>query len=157
MDRIPLELLQEISHFLDGSALLRFTKLSKKFRQLKVKFRTKLPKDVQYNGEEIHFQQQGEDLMFVRVNGIDRPTEKYPLGRRRGVRTLGDRTIVSSVPLGYQQRSFGEFVKEQAVYFEVYVLQTSDPLQSMRIGLVHPQWDQSRPPGSLTSSVGLCR
>ena len=156
MEQLPIELLYQISHFLDPKSLFNTLRVCQKLRQLKPKFQTKSTIDTQVNGQQAWFVQKGEDLLFVRVNGIDKPTEKYPLGRRRGVRTFGDRCIVSNLPLGYLSKDWDSQLG-QAVYFEVQVLELSNPLQSMRIGLVHPAWDQSRPPGSLNSSIGYCR
>ena len=156
MDKLPIEILHEIFMFLNPKSQQKLNNVCRKFKRTKVHFKNKLPADVVQKSNVTVFQQEGQDLLFVRVNGIDKPTSTYPLGRRRGVRTFGDRCVVSEVPLAYQQRTWGKTVEGQAVYFEVKVLETTNPLQSMRIGVVHQDWDQTRPPGSLNGSIGFC-
>jgi hypothetical protein len=101
----------------------------------------------------IFFQQHNDNHHFTRIDGIEKPTEGYPLGRRFGLRAQGDRTIVSKAWFGVQQHQWHQQSPYQALYFEVEIVNGSGP---MRIGLVHQDWDKTRPPGSLQGSIGYC-
>jgi hypothetical protein len=154
MNSLPLELLFEIGNWLDPKSLFNLSLVNRHLRTIIPNlghFYT--TKDVLVKKELVQFQQEEGHHHFSRIDGIEKPSVGYPLGRRYGVRLQGDRTVVSKAWFGVQQQQWDGFEKYQVLYFEVTVIKGSCP---MRIGLVQHSWDKSRPPGSLPGSIGYC-
>ncbi|KAI8895384.1 hypothetical protein BC833DRAFT_601522 [Globomyces pollinis-pini] len=155
MDILASELLLEIADYLNGDDLLVFLQLNTNTRRLKSCFQgVELTSFVtQQKDNRIIFNQNLKNLHFpltdsVCTIGIQR--------RRCGVRLLGDRSVVSRLSLGTQSGYWNTDSPNQAVYFEVTVNKRKFNGLPMRIGLVHSNWDQTRPCGSLNGSVGYC-
>lgn len=154
---LPMELVYQIIEFFDLYSLHKFSQTCKKFRTTRSRAdmdEIKTPDDVIVSSNQvIKFNQQGPDLLVHREDSIEEPNLENPFGKRVGIRFQGDRCIISKYPLKLQSMKWKSFTCDQVIYFEVTVLSDSE---TMRIGLVHQDWDLSRPPGSSEKSIGYC-
>ncbi|KAJ3270390.1 hypothetical protein HDV01_007856 [Terramyces sp. JEL0728] len=155
MDTLPVELTLEILLWLDGIDLYKFLSTCKSYRKL-IPFIPKLqyPENVSIKKSSINYTQNGAGLHLPLVDEILPPAPNYPQGRMVGLRTKGDRCIISRLPLGIQSSGWTTSNPYQAIYFEVEIMKGNG--LPFRIGLVGDDWDMKRPPGSLPNSVGYC-